>query len=65
MRGFWKRLWAALLAPPDIEYPVEEPEPRYYRPERKQHEAWCPMCGWSGTNVEFHAHLQNHHRDNK
>jgi len=65
MKAFWHRVWEALLAIPEpSEYPVEEYDNHYIRPpEPKKHEAWCSLCGWSGTNVEFQAHLQNHHRN--
>ena len=61
MKKFFKNLWKAFLEGPDMEPEIEE-EPSYFpREDRPKHKAWCPHCGWSGTNVEFMAHLQNYH----
>ncbi len=65
MRKALKALWAALIAPPDHSQWEEEVRSFAPRQEQPKHEAWCSLCGWSGTNVEFQAHLQNQHRNDK
>jgi len=65
MKKFLKALWAALTEPTDYSQWEDEIQPDSFRIEQPKREAWCSLCGWSGTNVEFQAHLQNHHRNDR